>query len=70
MVELEPIIVDRAPPRALSPPAGLFRVPTRERDDAELDADLWNDTRLYEYSQLHQRYQGEAQTRQVGFAPQ
>lgn len=70
MVELEPIIVNRAPLRVSSPPVGLLQAPALRRDDADLDADLWNDTRLYEYSPLHRRYQGEAQTRQVGFAPQ
>ena len=66
MVVLEPILVDRAPSRLQIAPAGL-RVPRSEpqSEEEELDADLWDDARLYEYSQLHRQYQ----TRQVGFAP-
>jgi anti-sigma factor RsiW len=70
LVQLAPIVVDRAPARLQAPSASWIRVPMREPDDRDLDADLWDDARLYEYSQLHRRYQGDAQTRQVGFAPQ
>ncbi|MDH3207733.1 MAG: zf-HC2 domain-containing protein [Gemmatimonadota bacterium] len=71
LVELEPIVVDRAPLRLRVAPAGLLQVPRPrpETEDKELDADLWDDARLYEYSQLRRRYPGDAQARQVGFAP-
>jgi len=66
VVELEPIVVDRAPAppspaRAASAegqrPLQLWREPS-------LDAGLWDDTRLYEYSALSRRYSPTA--RQVG----
>jgi hypothetical protein len=44
-------------------------VPIRERDGDELEADLWDDARLYEYSPLNRRPHIGAQPRQVGFAP-
>jgi anti-sigma factor RsiW len=71
VVELAPIVVDRAPPRLPTIPGGAIRsqVRTREASD-ELDVDLWDDARLYEYSRLNRRYQGDAQPRQVGYAPQ
>jgi anti-sigma factor RsiW len=68
LVELDPIVVDRAPLRLQLTPAGLIRVPRSEPEE-RLDPDLWDDALLYEYSQLRRRYQGDAQTRQVGLAP-
>jgi anti-sigma factor RsiW len=69
MVRLEPIVVDRAPRRLPTVPAGWFQVPPRGTTEEELDADLWDDARLYEYSQLNRRNPGDAQPRQVGLAP-
>jgi anti-sigma factor RsiW len=69
LVQLEPIVVDRAPQRLQLAPVGPMQSLRPGRDEEELDADLWDDARLYEYSQLNRRYQGNAQTRQVGFEP-
>jgi anti-sigma factor RsiW len=68
LVQLEPIVVDRAPRRLQFAPVGLMQSASPEPDE-ELDADLWDGARLYEYSPLNRRYQGDAETRQVGFAP-
>ena len=68
-VQLAPIVVDRAPVRGAVRPAVRLQSPRREPAEPELDGDLWNDTRLYEYSQLRRQYEGEPQPRQVGFAP-
>jgi len=70
VVELDPIVVDRVPSRIASPPGILFSGSLGESQESGLDADLWDDARLYEYSQLHQRYHGNGGPRQVGFAPQ
>jgi len=67
VVELPPIVVDRAP-RFATPSRNLVGVPVRDRMDGTLDANLWDDARLYEYSPLSRRYQGSPQPRQVGFA--
>lgn len=67
MFQLEPIVVDRAPARLPSLPAGRLSVPTPQASSNELDADLWDDALLYEYSQLNSRYRGDARARQVGF---
>lgn len=69
LVQLEPIVVDRAPQRLQFAPAGPVRMLSPVPQDKELDIDLWDDARLYEYSQLNRRYQGDVQTRQVGLAP-
>jgi anti-sigma factor RsiW len=68
-VQLAPIVVDRAPVRRAVLPAVRLRTPSRQQVEPELDGDLWDDTRLYEYSQLRRQYEGDAQPRQVGFAP-
>lgn len=68
VVELDPIVIDRIPSRSTSPPA-IFTGSLRQTSSDQLDADLWDDARLYEYSQLHRRYQGGGGARQVGFAP-
>jgi anti-sigma factor RsiW len=65
VVVLEPIVVDRAPLQFRPLSAGMLQVPRQESEENDLDADLWDDARLYEYSQLHR----DAQMRQVGFAP-
>jgi len=70
MVHLAPIVVDRAPRRQPVSNTGGVRVPNRTPAEPDLDGDLWDDTRLYEYSPLRQRSQGDPQPRQVGFAPQ
>ena len=71
VVQLEPIVVDHAPIQMplRTLPAGLSGGPTSDPDGLpELDRQLWDDTRLYEYSPLSRRYQGTARTRQVGLA--
>ena len=75
VVELQPIVVDRAPTRLFSPPArvpsapaGIRSVGTADRQDV-LDRDLWDDATLFEYSRLNRGYQGGPQPRQVGLAP-
>lgn len=68
VVELPPIVVDRAP-RTAPPSGGPVGVPAaRRREAGSLDGNLWDDARLYEYSPLSRRYQGDPQPRQVGFA--
>ena len=67
-VLLEPIVVDRAPRRAspLRPvsfaPPGAFST----KNPADLDDGLWDNTLLYEYSALSQRYSQRARVRRVG----
>jgi anti-sigma factor RsiW len=68
VVELAPIVVDRAPRelRAVRL-AGVGQQPElRLRGQPELDAGLWEDARLYEYSALSRRYDRTPQARQVG----
>ncbi|MGD8281350.1 MAG: zf-HC2 domain-containing protein [Gemmatimonadota bacterium] len=67
VVELPPIVVDRAP-RFAAPSGNRVGVPVRNRAAETLDGNLWDDARLYEYSPLSRRYQGDPQPRQVGFA--
>jgi anti-sigma factor RsiW len=69
VVELQPIVVDRAPPRLPARPVGVMNASSRARDDGMLDIDLWDDARLYEYSTLNRGYRSGPQPRQVGFAP-
>ncbi len=66
-VLLAPIVVDRAPRRA-SPfrpvsfaPRGAFST----KNPADLDDGLWDNTLLYEYSALSQRYDQRARVRRV-----
>jgi anti-sigma factor RsiW len=66
VVQLDPIVVDHAP-------ATLRRLPTTwaGRVDpteglGEVDARLWEDMSLYEFSPLSRRYQETARARQVG----
>lgn len=70
MVHLAPIVVDRAPTRLPVTNTGGVRAPSRSPAEPELDGDLWDDTRLYEYSPLRSRSPGAPQPRQVGLAPQ
>ncbi len=66
-VMLEPIVVDRAPrdagrllPALLTPP-GAFSTKT----PSHLDDGLWENTLLYEYSALYQRYGQRGHVRRV-----
>ncbi len=77
VVELEPIVVTRAPQRgpvrpASSAPPGSFSSKTppgsfSSRTPPDLDGGLWDNTLLYEYSPLSQRYQQGAPTSQMDF---
>jgi hypothetical protein len=69
VIELPPIVVDRAPEPPPARSANLQERPLELRSAPELDLGLWDDTRLYEYSALSRRYDGSARTRQVGFVP-
>ena len=68
VVELPPIVVDRAPSTLGVRPAAAERSPLRLRAVPALDQGLWDDTRLYEYTPLSRRYEGHLSTRQVGLA--
>jgi hypothetical protein len=70
VVQLEPIVVDHAPAQMRTLSMGMSVQPVSDDSDGlpELDRTLWDDTRLYEYSQLKRRYQETARTRQVGLA--
>ena len=69
VVELEPIVVNRAPTPPRVRPASLQPRPLQLRAEPALDNGLWDDTRLYEYSPLSRRYESDMRTRQVGLAP-
>ena len=62
-VELAPIVVDRAPPqspvRAASSPPGVFSSKTGD----DLDEGLWENTILYDYTPLSQRYDRQVRGR-------
>lgn len=67
VVQLAPIVVDHAPVKL--PPLPVIKVidPTADPEaPPELDRNIWEDMRLYEYSPLSRRYQESARTRQVG----
>ncbi|HET9948742.1 MAG TPA: zf-HC2 domain-containing protein [Longimicrobiales bacterium] len=72
VVQLDPIVVSRAParetggPLAWQEPLSLARAAAPSA--GALDSELWADARLYEHSPLSRRYRG-TQARQVGFAP-
>ena len=65
VVQLPPIVVDRAPTRSpfrpASSPPGMFST----KGDTDLDAGLWDGTLLYEYTPLSQRYGERARVRRV-----
>jgi anti-sigma factor RsiW len=65
VVQLAPIVVDRAPERApfrpASSPPGMFST----KSDPDLADGLWDGTLLYEYTPLSQRYRGRARVRRV-----
>jgi predicted anti-sigma-YlaC factor YlaD len=67
VIELAPIVVDRAP----ASPSPARAASARDRPlelwrEPGLDVGLWEDTRLYEYSALSRRYERSLATRQVG----
>jgi len=66
IVELAPIVVDRAPARtpvrpASATPPGTFST----KSQADLREGLWANTLLYDYSPLAQRYDRRARVRRV-----
>lgn len=63
VIELDPIVVDRAPRPLRVLPASTQRV----QPAPDLDGRLWENTRLYEYSPLSRRYDDGPRPRQVGF---
>jgi anti-sigma factor RsiW len=67
VVELAPIVVDRAPNRspfrAASSPPGTF---SSKSDD--LDEGLWENTLLYNYTPLSQRYEQRARARRYSLS--
>lgn len=70
VVQLEPIVVDRAPaPAPRVRPVSAQRPPLQLRAGPELDGGLFEDTRLYEYTPLSRRYEDDLGARQVGLAP-
>jgi anti-sigma factor RsiW len=66
VVQLAPIVVDRAPTRSpfvpASSPPGMFS--TKRQPD--IDDPLWEGQLLYDFTPLRQRYQPRAQLRRVG----
>jgi anti-sigma factor RsiW len=68
VVQLEPIVVDRAPTAPRIRLVSTQRRPLELRAAPALDEGLWADTRLYEYSPLSRRYD-DLRLRQVGLAP-
>jgi anti-sigma factor RsiW len=69
VVELEPIVVDRAPSRLPVRAVSTPQRPLELQVEPALAGGLWEDTRLYEYTPLSRRYQNELRTRQVGLVP-
>jgi len=67
VVQLAPIVVDRAPERspfrAASTPPGTFSSKTDE-----LDEGLWENTLLYDYTPLSQRYDRRTRVRRYSFS--
>jgi anti-sigma factor RsiW len=68
VVQLAPIVVDHAPvePTRL-PVSKATDLSGGPQGPPQLDRNIWEDMRLYEYSPLSRRYQESARTRQVGF---
>jgi len=70
VVQLDPIVVDRAPaPVPRIRPVSAPRRPLQVRLAPALDGGLFDDTRLYEYTPLSRRYEDDLRARQVGLAP-
>lgn len=66
VVELEPIVVDRAPARSpvrpvSTTPPGTFST----KSEADLVEGLWANTLLYDYTPLSQRYERRARARRA-----
>lgn len=67
MVELAPIVVDRAPKRSSLWRAGMTPPGTfSTSDQADLAEGLWANTLLYDYSPLSQRYDQRTRGRRIG----
>lgn len=64
VVELAPIVVDRAP-RASASRAASATPPGAYSTKAEMDEGLWANTLLYDYTPLSQRYERRASVRRV-----
>jgi anti-sigma factor RsiW len=69
VVQLDPIVVDRAPSMLRVRSVDMQRQPLELRASPALDQGLWDDTRLYEYSPLSRRYVDDLRASQVGLAP-
>ena len=65
VVELAPIVVDRAPARSPFVPVGTRPAAFGSKSDSELDEELFENTLLYDYSPLSQRYDQRARVRRV-----
>ncbi len=65
VVRVEPIVVDRAPSAPVRSAPPTVR-PVGSQAPSELDGDLWDDTRFYDYSALSRRYQNPPRNRPVG----
>lgn len=65
VVELAPIVVDRAPARSPFVPVGARPGALGSRSDSELEEELFENTLLYDYSPLSQRYDQRARVRRV-----
>lgn len=65
VVELAPIVVDRAPARSSVRPASATP-PGTFSTTSELDQGLWANTLLYDYTPLSQRYEQRARVTGVG----
>lgn len=67
MVELAPIVVDSAPRRGAIRPASATPPGTfSSKGDQDLDQGLWENTLLYDYSPLSQRYEQRGRVRRLG----
>jgi anti-sigma factor RsiW len=65
VVELAPIVVDRAPARSPFVPVGSPPGTFSSKSDAELDEALFENALLYDYSPLSQRYDQRARVRRA-----
>lgn len=69
VVELEPIVVTQAPSPIRLRVSSVRTRSLELRAGPTLEAGLWDDARLYEYSPLSRRYENDLRPRQVGLAP-
>jgi len=66
VVQLEPIVVDRAPNRSAVRPANATPPGTfSSKSEADLAGGLWANTLLYDYTPLSQRYEQRARARRA-----